>query len=207
MTLSKRELDYGLIVILLCGISVFALKCRLVSQIDSVGGTDSASHAEMAESLTQGKGFSEDFIQYSHFFSPLRYSDVTHPAADYHPLYSLLVAPCCLLFGKSAFGAKIPAMLIGSLVLPVLLYLLTARVSGNKFTGLAAAFGAIAFPEFFQSSLRCDDDLLFALLVLASCFFIMKAENSPKYFFTAGILIALTFYAKGSGLLLIPIYL
>lgn len=203
---TKWKVDFFLIAIIIIGIGIFAFKCKIAYPIKWMGDTDEAAYVEMADNLIHGKGLSNDYIQYSYFLSRMKYPEITHPDAHYAPLYSLLIAPFFLILGKSAFAAKFPAMLISSIFLPVFLYLLTKRLSRSRIAGFAAALGIIVFPSIFSRSLLPDDDAIFHFIVLASCFFIMKAQDSPRYFYPAGIFIGLAYYAKGSGLVLIPAY-
>ncbi|HIE30295.1 TPA: hypothetical protein EYP66_23800 [Candidatus Poribacteria bacterium] len=203
----KWKIDYFLVAIITIGIATLTFKCKITYPIKWVGDTDEAAIAEMADNFIHGKGLSNDYIQYSYFYSPLQYPEITQPEAHYPPLYSLLIVPFFLIMGKSAFAAKIPAMLIASIFLPIFLYLLTKRLSRSRLTGLAAALGIIVFPDIFEHSLIPDDDGLFPFMILASCFFIIKAMDSSKYFYPAGVFIGLTYYAKGAGLLLVPVYL
>jgi len=204
----KLKIDLFIVIVVIIGFTIFAFKCKIVYPIKWIGDTDEAAYAEMADNLIHGKGFTNDYIQYSYFYSPTpQYPEITHPEAHYATLYSILIAPFFLLLGKSAFAAKLPAMLISSTFLPVFLYLLTKRLSRSNIAGLAAALSIMIFPNIFSHSLIPDDDVLFTFMVLASCFFIMKAHDSSKHFCYAGIFIGLTYYAKGVGLWLIPAYL
>jgi len=203
----KWEIDLFLVAIIIIGIAIFAFKCKIAYPVKWLGDTDEASYLDMADNLIHGKGLSNDYIQYSYFLSGMKYPEITQPEAHYAPLYSILIAPFFLILGKSAFAGKIPAMLISSIFLPIFLYLLTKRLSRSRITGFAAALGIIVFPAIFSHSLLSDDDGIFHFLIVASCFFIIKAQDSPKYFYPAGVFIGLTYYAKGSGLVLIPIYL
>lgn len=202
----KWNIDTFLVVIVLAGISVLSFKCIIVYPIKGIGGTDQAAAADMAVNLVNGKGFSNDYMQYSYFMSQLKYPEITHPEAHYPPLYSILIIPFFLILGTTAFAAKLPAILIGSIFLPVFLYMLTKRLSRSRVAGLAAGLSAMFFPVIFSYSLRVDDDLLFPFMVLTSCFFIIKAQDSPKFFYPAGVFIGLTYYAKSTGLLIIPAY-
>ena len=62
------------------------------------------------------------------------------------------------------------------------------------------------FPVIFSSSMKASGDLLFAFTILASCYFIIKAQDSPIYFYPAAVFIGLAYYAKGTGLWIIPAY-
>lgn len=203
----KYKPDFFLLAVVIVGIAVFAFKCVVVYHIEWIGDTDEAAYVDMADNFIHGKGLSNDYIQYSYFISRMKYPDITHPDAHYAPLYSLLTVPFFLVLGKSAFAAKLPAMLISSIFLPVVLYLLVKRLSGSRIAGLAAAFGILAFPEILSWSLLPDDDAIFPFMVIASCFFIIKAQDSSRYYYPAGAFMGLTYYAKGVGLWLIPVYL
>ncbi len=200
------KIDPFLVVIVLVGIAVLSFKCSIVYPIEYIGGSDEAAYVGMAVNLVNGKGFSNDYMQYSYFMSRLKYPEITNPEAHYPPLYSILIVPFFLILGKTAFAAKLPAILIGSIFLPVFLYLLTKRLSRSRVAGLAAGLSAMFFPIIFSSSLRADSDLLFSFMILTSCFFIIKAQDSPKFFYAAGVFIGLAYYAKGTGLWIIPAY-
>ena len=202
----RRKINPLLVVIVSIGIAVLSLKCSIVYPIEFIGGTDEAAYVGMAVNLANGKGFTNDHMQYSYFLSRLKYPEVTHPEAHYPPLYSILIVPFFLTLGKTAFAAKLPSILIGSIFLPVFLYLLTVRLSRSRVTGFAAGLSAMFFPVIFSSSMKAGGDLLFAFMIVASCYFIIKAQDSPKYFYTAGVFIGLAYYAKGTGLWIIPAY-
>ncbi|HIA68991.1 TPA: glycosyltransferase family 39 protein [Candidatus Poribacteria bacterium] len=200
------KVNFPFWIVLVAGLAAFALKCKVTYSVQWIGNTDSAVFAETADSFARGKGLSNDFIQYSYFYSPLQYPEINHPDAHYPPLYSLLTVPFYLIFGKTAFAAKLPAMLVSSILLPIFLYLLTLRLSKNRITAMASALCVIVFPNIFEHSLVPDDDGIFHFMVIASCFLIIMAIDTPKYFYSAGVFISLSYYAKGSGLILIPIY-
>ena len=183
--------DPFLVVIVSIGIAVLSLKCSIAEMqhiypIEFIGGTDEAAYVGVAVNLANGKGFTNDHMQYSFFQSGLKYPEVTHPEAHYPPLYSILIVPFFLILGKTAFAAKLPSILVGSIFLPVFLYLLTERLSRSRLTGFAAGLSAMFFPVIFSSSMKASGDLLFAFTILASCYFIIKAQDSPKYFYPCG---------------------
>ena len=146
--MGRLKVDFFLAVILIIGLASFVLKCLIVYPIDWIGNTDSAVFAEAADSFLLGKGLSNDFIQYSNFYSPLQYPEITQPEAHYPHLYSLFILPCYIMLGKTDFVAKLPAILVASIFLPRFLYFLTQRLSSSKMAGLAAAIGIIVSPIF-----------------------------------------------------------
>ena len=204
--MSRWKVDPFLLLIIVAGLAILCFKLRIAKPIDWIGGTDEAVLAEAADSFARGKGLSNDFIQYSYFYSPLQYPQITQPEAHYPHLYSLLIVPFYLLLGKTALAAKLPAMLVASILLPIFLYLLVTQLSTSRLTGLAAGLCVMVFPEIFEHSLIPDDDGIFHCVLIASCFFIIRAIDNSNYFYPAGILIGLSYYAKGNALILIPVY-
>ena len=148
--MGRLKVDFFLAVILIIGLASFVLKCLIVYPIDWIGNTDSAVFAEAADSFLLGKGLSNDFIQYSYFYSPLQYPEINYPDSHYYPLYSLLIILFYLVFGKTDFTAKIPAMLGTSTLLPIFLCLLTLRLSRNKITTMASDLYVMVFPNIFE---------------------------------------------------------
>lgn len=144
-------------IVLVAGLATFALKCKVTYSVQWIGNTDSAVFAETADSFVRGRGLSTDFIQYSYFYSPLQYPEINHPDAHYPPLYSLLTVPFYLVFGKTAFAAKLPAM--------------------------ASALCMIVFPNIFEHSLVPDDDGIYHFMVIASCFLIIMAIDTDSHLF------------------------
>ena len=116
----RWKIDPFLVAVLVIGIAIFAFKCKITYPIKWLGGSgDSAAYPGMAENFIRGKGLSIDYIQYSYFFAKMEYPEVTHPEAHYAPLYSLMIVPFFLTLGRNAFAAKMPAMLIASIFLPL----------------------------------------------------------------------------------------
>ena len=159
------KVNFPFWIVLVAGLATFALKCKVTYSVQWIGNTDSAVFAETADNFVRGKGLSNDFIQYSYFYSPLQYPDA------HYPMYSLLTVPFYLIFGKTAFAVKLPAMLVSSILLPIFLYLLTLRLSKNRITAMALALCVVVFPNIFEHSLVPDDDGIYHFMVIASCFF------------------------------------
>ncbi len=192
------------IVLLAAGTISFLLMLGNSRDVEYIGGVDAAAYAEIAQSLSEGRGFTNDCILYSYFYSRGAYPDVTHPEAHYPPLYPVLVAPFFLLLGKSAFAAKIPGMLIGTLLLPLVQFLLTRRLSGSQAAALVSAFAVMLFPMFAARSRIVDEDLLFTMLVLLSCHLAILGRERKNAYLLMGAVMGLAYLAKGTGILLLP---
>jgi 4-amino-4-deoxy-L-arabinose transferase-like glycosyltransferase len=201
-----KRIDWFLLVLMLIGTGIFGLKLWIVYPVKWIGHADAADYAEMADSLIHGRGLSVEYIGYCYFISLRKYPQITHPDAHYPPLYSFLIVPFFLIFGKQAFAAKIPSLLVSSLGLPAVTYLLTRGLTRSRLIGLAAGLAALATPKIFRHSLYCLSDVLFAFMVGATILLFLKALDSPRWFPLAGASAALSYFAKGAGLLLMPSY-
>ena len=198
---------WALIILAVLGTILFGVKLWIVYPVKWIGHADAADYAEMADSLIHGKGLSVEYIGYCYFISLRKYPQITHPDAHYPPLYSFLIVPFFLIFGKQAFAAKIPSLLISSLGLPIVTYLLARKLTKSALVGLAAGLTILAVPKMFRHSLYCLSDVLYAFMVATTIFLLLRGLEKPRWFPIMGISAALSYLAKGSGLLLIPSYL
>jgi 4-amino-4-deoxy-L-arabinose transferase-like glycosyltransferase len=107
--------------------------------------------------------------------------------------------------GKTAFAAKLPSLIISSLV-SLAGYFLGRKLSKSKTVGLASALNILAYPSIFTYSLHCLSDVTFAFMVFLTTLFAVKGMDDGRYFYPMGVCMALACYAKGSGLVLIPAY-
>jgi len=193
--------DSYIVILLLIGFAVFLIKCVIAYPIQYIGYADAAAYAEMADSLVHGRGFEVDYI--SSYF--VKYdSQVSRPEDHWPPLYSIAIAPFFLIFGKTAFAAKLPSIIISCFFLPVVVYLITKELTGSKFASLAAGLGVLFYPVIFEESLQSLSDVLYSFVVCAGVLFSMKALDDERFFYPLGVFMGLAYYAKGSGLILIP---
>jgi len=198
---------WALIALAIMGTILFGVKLWIVYPIKWIGHADAADYAEMADSLIHGRGLSVEYIGYCYFISQRKYPQITHPDAHYPPLYSFLIVPFFLIFGKRAFAAKIPSLLVSSLGLPIVTYLLARKLTRSSLVGLAAGLAVLVVPKMFRHSLYCLSDLLYTFMVATTILLFLKGLEEPRWFPIMGISAALSYYAKGSGLVLIPSYL
>ena len=199
-----RKVNLYIVLLLAVGLAVFLIKCTIVYPIEYAGHADAAAYAEMADSLIHGRGFQVDYISW--YF--IKYDPkISRPEDHWPPLYSMAIAPFFLIFGKTAFAAKLPSLIISCFLLPLVIYSLTRELSGSKFAGLAAGLGIMLYPVMFKSSLYCLSDVIYTFVICASVLFAAKALNDHRYFYPLGIFMGLAYYAKGSGFIPIPGYI
>ncbi|MFC1714665.1 ArnT family glycosyltransferase [Candidatus Poribacteria bacterium] len=196
-----RKVNLHIVLLLAVGLAFFLIKCSIAYRVKYVGHADAAAYAEMADSLIHGRGFEVDYISwYFEKYDP----KIVRPEDHWPPLYSMAIAPFFLIFGKTAFAAKLPSLIISCFFLPLVLYSLAKELSGSKWPGLAAGLGIMLYPAAFGWSLLCLSDVTYAFVVSAMVLYSVKALDDEKSFYYAGIFIGLAYYAKGTGLLLIP---
>ena len=200
----KRKLNLHLCLLLAMGFVTFLIKWHIVYNINFVGHADASGYAEMADSLVTGRGFEVDYISW--YF--LKYDPkISRPEDHWPPLYSILIAPFYVIFGKTAFAAKLPSLFISCFLLPLTLYSLAKELSRSKYAGLATGAGSILYPIFFRDSLYCLSDVLYTFVIAATVLYAVKALDNKKYFYHFGVFMGIAYYAKGSGIIPIPGYI
>lgn len=198
-----RKINPHIMLLLAIGLAFFLIKCHITYKIKYVGHADAAAYAEMADSLIRSRGFEVDYISwYFEKYDP----KIIRPEDHWPPLYSIAIAPFFAAFGKTAFAAKLPSLIISCFLLPLVIFAMVRQLCHSKFAGLAAGVCVMVYPFMFRSSLYCLSDVMFAFVVCALVLFAMKSLDDDKAFYYTGIFLGLAYYAKGSGLLLIPSY-
>ncbi|HIB99831.1 TPA: phospholipid carrier-dependent glycosyltransferase [Candidatus Poribacteria bacterium] len=189
--------------LLIAGLAAFIVKIQIVYPIEYVGHADASGYAEMADSLIKGRGLEVDYVSW--YF--LKYDPrIVRPEDHWPPLYSFLIAPFFKILGKNAFAAKMPSIFISCLLFPFVVYALAEMLSGSRIVGLAAGLHILLYPEFFRHSLYCLSDITFAFMVCTTVLLVLKGTKNPRFFYPMGIAMGLAYYAKGTGLILIPAY-
>ena len=196
------RIDTQLWVILGFGILVLFAKCCIVYPVVHVGESDSSGYAEMADSLIHGRWLSVDYISF--FF--IKYSGIPRPEDHWPPLYSVLIAPFYIILGKTAFASKLPSLIISSLLLPAVTYLLTKSLSKNRWASMGAAFTVLFYPSMFMWSLYCLSDITYSFMICLAVWLAVKGMENDKYFYAMGLVLGLSYYAKGVTLVIIPAF-
>ena len=189
--------------LLVAGLATFIVKIQIVRPIEYVGHADASGYAEMADSLIKGRGLEVDYVSWYFLKYPPR---IVRPEDHWPPFYSFLIAPFFKVLGKNAFASKIPSIFISCLLFPFAVYVLAEILSGSWVVGLAAGLHILLYPEFFRHSLYCLSDITFAFMVCTTVVLILKGTKNPRFYYPMGIAMGLAYYAKGTGLILIPAY-
>jgi 4-amino-4-deoxy-L-arabinose transferase-like glycosyltransferase len=197
-----RRIDSHLWVVLIIGLLVLIGKCLIVYPVQHVGESDASGYAEMADSLLHGRWLSVDYISF--FF--LKYPGMPRPEDHWPPLYSFLIVPFYILFGKTAFAAKLPSLIISSIFLPAATYLLAKQFSKNRWAASGAGFTVLFYPSLFFWSLYALSDITYAFVICLAVLFAIKGLEDGRYFYPMGVCLGLSYYAKGVTLALIPVF-
>ncbi|HEX2911808.1 MAG TPA: hypothetical protein VH186_13450 [Chloroflexia bacterium] len=160
----------------------------IIIRMDYVGHADYADNAVAARNIVQGKGYSLDYA--AQFYE--RYT-LPRAADTWPPLQPFLIVPFYLVFGVSAWAAKLPnLLLVGVLAWAIFHY-------GTRHFNRRAALGAAIFtllavvpafstaPAFFETVAYPINDLVFTLLaflalntILDLGFYTMKSRPTAQ---------------------------
>ncbi len=217
--IANKKIDIFLILVLIVGIAVFITEAYFVSQIKFIGSSDPAFYAEVADNLIKGKGFVMDFIN-SYF---VKFQSITHPEEYGFPGVSLILIPFLLLFGKTAFAVKLPSMIAGVFLLPILTYYL-GKDFFNQRIGFLAAVSIIFYPTIFPISFGGERDILYAFFLVAGIYFFYKGTKEEeiktellnaaplikflkenKYFLLMGAFLGYSYLIRQTTLAFIPV--
>lgn len=198
--LNPGRIDSPIWIILIIGAMILSLKCVIVYPVSHIGHNDAIGYAEMADSIIHGRGLQVDYVSF-HF---IKYPEIRRPEDHWPPLYSFLIVPFYLIFGKIAIAFKLPSIIISSIFLPIATYSLGRKLSSNKWIGLIAALTVMLYPRLFFWSLFCLSDVTYTFVFLLVILFAIKGHDGKRYFYLMGVTIGIAYYAKGTALLLIP---
>lgn len=182
---------------------VLVLRIATALPLQQAGYMDASYVMHVAENLARGQGFGENVL-WNYLDNP---SSLPHPSNLYWmPLPSLLVAPFYALLGASYRAAQIPFILISTL-LPLFTFYLARRIFARDDYAWAAALFT-AFSGFYTIYWVSPDNFAPFALTASVCLYVIARgveTESPKYFFIAGILAALSHLSRADGLLLLAV--
>lgn len=124
---------------------------------------------------------------------------------DFKPaIYSYLAIPGVWLFGLSEFSARLPAAVFGVL-LPWFVYLLTARLSKNRYLGYLAALMIVLSPWHMEiSRTAIEAGVALSMFCLSLYLFLLKTKRST---WLALALLLLTLFTYHTARIVAPLIL
>ncbi len=183
-------------------LGAFVLRFALAQTAEHPGIADPNHYFNMGYRLTQGQGFTVDYIwQYNN-----DYDRITHPEDYWMPVTSLVVAAALTLFGTSVQAAFVPFILLGAIVLPILAYVAARQLSCSEESSLFAGAAVGVLPEFVMNSMRTDTTLINAALITATILLLTSGlrQGQVRAFVGAGITTGAAYLTRSDSSLLIP---
>ncbi|MEI7766105.1 MAG: glycosyltransferase family 39 protein [Phycisphaerae bacterium] len=178
-------------------------KLEIVTQVQFVGHADEAAYAHMGRSLHEGKGFMVPYVSWH--FIPYD-ANITRLEDHWPPLMGLMIWPCFALWGVEPWVAKIPAILMGTIGLPVISALLAHALSKRAYVGLVAGIFILMDPHLLTESLKTLSDITTAVMLAGFAWALLNAVKYPRWHLLAGVFLACACLAKGSALAFLGLY-
>ncbi|HEY3670498.1 MAG TPA: glycosyltransferase family 39 protein [Acidimicrobiia bacterium] len=156
--------------------------------------SDASAYHLLANDLADGKGYVRPF--------DLAAFGLTHPTAEYPPLFPAALSVASLAGGRSVGSQRILTCIIGAGTV-FLVGLLGRRVRGDA-VGIVAAALAAVYPMLFIADGVLMSEGLFALLVTAALLLAYRAVDRPTpwRFAALGAVLGLAALTRTEGLLL-----
>ena len=160
---------------------------------------DAGNYAEVARNILAGRGFTSQVV--SNFYQP--YPQVRHPEDRRASSWSLVLALSLLLLGKSTFALKLPNLLLGLLICPLLVYFLGRAMRMAPPAAFAGAILFLSWPHWLQASLTAEADVLFTGLTILILLLIVASHQHIGWILLASALLGLSYTVKPAALFLV----
>ncbi len=197
-----KKFDLFLIALILISITAFLIQVYFVSQVKYV--SDTAYYAEVAENILKSKGFTLDFVD--EFF--VKFSAVTHPEEWGFPMMSIITVPFIYFFGKTPLATKLPIMIIGTILFPILVYYLGKEFFDEKI-GFLSAISILFYAPMFAATIGGRRDIPFAFFALVAIYFFYRGlkEDRVRYFYLMGLFLGISYLVRQTALIIVPVLL
>jgi hypothetical protein len=125
--------------------------------------------------------------------------------ANQHPLYILMISTFASRNITFFIFSKIASLIMG-LILLIILYIIVNKKYGNICASIAV-LGLTLNPVFLKWTTLVASESLLMVLSLLCIYFIISGFKNGKYWSYAGIFAGFAYFAKGTGLFLVPGFL
>jgi hypothetical protein len=190
-------------IVLFFGVGQFREKLAIAKPITFVGHSDESAYASMGRSLVEGHGLQVNYVSF--YFIPYG-REITRREDHWPPFMGLMIAPCFYVWGQAAWVAKLPAMMFGSVGLPLAAGLLAYALSRRGYVAIVAALLMMAHPYIYHESMKTLSDVALAMLLAGFAGCALLARRWQWMHLVAGVFIAAAYYAKGSQVMLLGLY-
>lgn len=147
-------------------------EAAVVAQLPYVGHADYSDNAVVARNLAAGRGWVVDYV--TQFYELP--ATLTRPQETWPLLQPVWIAPFFLLFGPTAWAAKIPN-LIFNLILALLIFRVGARIWDRR-VGLTAAIFTLTNFLFFRLTIYATNDLGFVVFSLGAIYALYRSQET-----------------------------
>ncbi len=181
-----------------------AVRLALLPLIHNPGVNDPVHYYNLGRRLSQGAGFTIDYVWHYAKIPP----EITHPVDHWMPLPGLAAALGIAAGGESPRAAVSLFIVAGSLV-PLLVYFASLQLRLPAAGAFLAGCFAALLPEFVLNSLRTDTTIL-NMFFLCSCLLIFNLameRGRSRYFALGGCLLGLAYLTRNDSIVLLPLLL
>jgi len=162
----------GALILLALFVAVWVgYEAAVVAALPYVGHADYSDNAVVARNLAAGRGWVVDYVTQFYEVAPT----LTRPQETWPLLQPVWIAPFFMLFGPTAWAAKIPNLLF-NLILAALVYRIGARIWDRR-VGLTAAVFTLTNYLFFRLTIYVTNDLGFVVFSLGAIYALYRAEG------------------------------
>ncbi|NJN67510.1 MAG: glycosyltransferase family 39 protein [Chloroflexaceae bacterium] len=168
--LLQGERTAPFVLLLLGGIWV-GYQTLVIYHLPYVGHADYADNAVVARNLVRGRGWVVDYV--TQFYQ--LYEGTTRPQETWPLLQPVWMAPFLAIFGEQAWAAKIPNLVLTSVLL-LLLFAIGATLWDRR-VGVTAAVLTVTSHLFFTLTIYTTSDLAFVVLSLGSLFLLIQSQE------------------------------
>ncbi len=191
---------WGWLLLVLVGVASLWFRVELAATAPDLGPADPAAYAAQGRALADGDGLYIRYISsHYHRYDP----EIWRMDDHWPPLQGILIAPFVAAMGPTLLAAKLPGLFFGSLGLPLAVAWLTCVIGGRRWAATAAGLLVIADGQVLRASLLPFADLTVATLGCAFVAAVLAARTRPRLYVLAGVLAGLSWYGKGTEILLV----
>ena len=146
-------------------------EATVIAQLPYVGHADYADNAVVARNIVAGRGWVVDYV--TQFYR--LYAGLTHPQETWPLLQPLWIAPFFLLFGATAWAAKMPNLIFNVLLILIIFHIGT-RIWDRR-VGLTAAILVLTNYLFFRLTIYATSDLAFVVFSLGALYALYRGTE------------------------------
>ena len=196
-----KAAHYRLFAIALGGL---AFRLLLLPLVQNPGINDPAHYFNLGRRLTQGQGFTIDYV-WHYGRMPV---EIVHTTDHWLPLTGVAAAMGMAVGGVHVHAALAVFVLAGSLT-PLLAYLAARQLGQARSCALVAAALAAFLPEFVLNSLRTDTTILNLLLTVSAFLLLNYAIERKSRFGIAlsAVLFGLAYMTRNDAIILVAVLL